>query len=152
MELYKGTIFRQVMFAEFERDMHKYSESGEILTNEFLSSHYLELVKKYFGKDVIIDENIQNEWMRIPHFYYDFYVYKYAIGLSCATKIVDGILSKKEGALENYLSFLKTGGSMYPADELKVAGVSVFDDDVYLNAINTFDKYIDSFREIYQKK
>ena len=151
MELYKGTIFRQVMFAEFERDMHKDVEDGEILTNEYLSTKYYELVKKYFGKNVVCDELIKNEWMRIPHFYYDFYVYKYAIGLSCATKIVDGILSKKEGALASYLNFLKTGGSMHPADELKVAGVDIFDDKLYTEAIEKFDCYIDSFQKIKKK-
>ena len=151
MELYKATIYRQVMFAEFERDMHKYVEDGEILTNEFLSSKYYEIVKRYFGKDVVCDENIKNEWMRIPHFYYNFYVYKYAIGLSCATKIVNGILNKKKGALENYLNFLKTGGSMYPADELKVAGVDIYDESVYKEAIKTFNKYIDEFKDIYNK-
>ena len=151
MELYKGTIFRQVMFAEFERDMHKDVENGEILTNEYLSTKYYELVKKYFGKNVVCDELIKNEWMRIPHFYYDFYVYKYAIGLSCATKIAHGILNKKEGALESYLNFLKTGGSMHPADELKVAGVDIFDDKLYTEAIEKFDSYIDSFKKIKKK-
>ena len=148
MELYKATIFRQVMFAEFERDMHNDVEHGEVLTNEYLSTKYYDLVKKYFGKDVVCDELIKNEWMRIPHFYYNFYVYKYAIGLSCATKIVNGILNHEEGALDNYLAFLKTGGSMYPADELKVAGVSVFDDNVYKEAIKTFDGYIEMFKKI----
>ena len=152
MELYKGTIFRQVMFAEFERDMHAYNEKGGILTNEYLCDKYYEIVKKYFGKDVYSDELIKNEWMRIPHFYYDFYVYKYAIGLSCATKIVDGILNNREKALENYLDFLKTGGSMYPADELKVAGVDIFSETLYTDAIKAFDSYIDSFAKIYNKK
>ena len=151
MELYKGTIYRQVMFAEFERDMHADLEHGEVLTNEYLSSKYYEIVKKYFGKDVVCDKLIENEWMRIPHFYYDFYVYKYAIGLSCATMIVDGILSHQEGALENYLNFLKTGGSMHPADELKVAGVDVFSEDVYESAITSFNNSIDSFIKIYKK-
>ena len=151
MELYKATIFRQVMFAEFERDMHKDVECGEVLTNEYLSTKYYDLVKKYFGKDVVCDELIKNEWMRIPHFYYNFYVYKYAIGLSCATKIVNGILRHEKGALDNYLAFLKTGGSMYPADELKVAGVSVFDDNVYKEAIKTFDGYIEMFKKIYEE-
>lgn len=151
MELYKGTIFRQVMFAEFERDMHRDCENGEILTNEYLSSHYYELVKKYFGKDVVCDELIQNEWMRIPHFYYDFYVYKYAIGLSSATKIVSDILSKKDGAIERYLNFLKTGGSMYPSEELMVTNVDILDENLYINAINSFEKYIDEFDELLKK-
>ena len=151
MELYKGTIYRQVMFAEFERDMHKAIEKGDVLTNEYLKEEYYKLVKKYFGDNVVCDELIKNEWMRIPHFYYNFYVYKYAIGLSCATKIVNGILNDEEKALENYLAFLKTGGSMYPADELKVAGVDIYDENIYIEAINTFNRYIKEFREIYKK-
>ena len=151
MELYKATIYRQVMFAEFERDMHTFVEKGEVLTNEFLSSHYYDLVKKYFGKDVVCDEVIKNEWMRIPHFYYNFYVYKYAIGLSCATRIVNRILNKEEGAIENYLNFLKTGGSMYPSLELKVANIDIYDDTLYKEAIDTFSKYIKEFKEEYKK-
>ena len=152
MELYKATIYRQVMFAEFERDMHAASEQGEVLTNEYLKDNYYKLIKKYFGKDVVCDELIKNEWMRIPHFYYNFYVYKYAIGLSCATKIVNGILNKEKNALKNYLNFLKTGGSMYPACELLVAGVDIYDENLYKEAIKTFDKYINEFRKIYNKK
>lgn len=148
MELYKATIYRQVMFAEFERDMHHDLENGEVLTNEYLSSKYLDIVKKYFGPNVYVDELIKNEWMRIPHFYYDFYVYKYAIGLSCATKIVNDILSGKEGSVDAYLSFLKTGGSMYPIDELKVANVDILDENLYIDAIKTFDKYIEEFKKI----
>ena len=151
LELYKSTIYRQVMFAEFERNMHADYEKGVILTNEYLSSKYYELVKRYFGPRVFIDEEIKNEWMRIPHFYYNFYVYKYAVGLSSATKIVNDILSHKEGAVKNYLAFLKTGGSMYPKDELEVCGVSVLDEKLYLEAIQTFDKYIDMFSDILKK-
>lgn len=151
LELYKGTIYRQVMFAEFERDMHASCEEGEVLTYDYLNEKYYCLVQKYFGKKVVCDKLIENEWMRIPHFYYNFYVYKYAIGLSCATKIVDDILSGKENAIENYLSFLKTGGSMYPALELKVAGVNIYDENLYLNAIKAFDGYIDSFTKILNK-
>ena len=147
LELYKSTIYRQIMFAEFERDMHKAIEDGEVLTNEYLSDYYYKLVKEYFGDNVVCDDLIKNEWMRIPHFYYNFYVYKYAIGLSCATKIVNGILSGKEKALGNYLSFLKTGGSMYPAEELKVAGVDIYSDEVYKEAIKEFDKNIKLFKK-----
>ena len=145
MELYKATIYRQVMFAEFERDMHHDLENGEVLTNEYLSSKYLDIVKKYFGPNVVIDENIKNEWMRIPHFYYNFYVYKYAIGLSCATKIVNDI---ENGKVDDYLSFLKTGGSMYPAEELKVANVDINDPALYTEAIKTFNSYIEEYKEI----
>ena len=145
MELYKATIYRQVMFAEFERDMHNDLENGEILTNEYLSSKYLDIVKRYFGPGVVIDENIKNEWMRIPHFYYNFYVYKYAIGLSCATKIVNDIESGKK---EDYLNFLKTGGSMYPSEELKVANVDINDPALYTEAIKTFESYIEEYKKI----
>ena len=148
MELYKSTIYRQVMFAEFERDMHYDYEEGNILTYEYLQNKYYALVKKYFGDGVVCDEIIKNEWMRIPHFYYNFYVYKYAIGLSCATQIVNNILSGKEDAVSNYLSVLKTGGSDYPVNELKVAGVDVFDDSVYLEAIKEFEKTINQFKKL----
>jgi len=148
LELYKSTIYRQVMFAEFERDMHHDYEEGIVLTHDYLQEKYYNLVKKYFGENVVCDELIKNEWMRIPHFYYNFYVYKYAIGLSCATKIVDDILSGKEDAVDNYLSFLKTGGSDYPVNELKVANVSVMDNEVYLSAINAFNDAIEDFKEL----
>lgn len=152
MELYKGTIYRQVMFAEFERDMHKAKENGEILTNEYLSNKYYELNKKYFGPNVVVDDLIKYEWERIPHFYYNFYVYKYAIGLSCASYIVTNILDGKKDALENYIKFLSSGGSDYPANELKIAGIDITKPDVILSAIKMFDETIDEFKKLYKKK
>ena len=149
MELFKSTIYRQVMFAEFERDMHKKHEDGEVLTNELLSKEYYKLNKLYFGDNVVVDDEIKYEWERIPHFYYNFYVYKYAIGLSSACYIVDGIINNKPNALENYLKFLKTGGSMYPADELKIAGIDVTKKDVIESAIKMFDETIDEFKKLY---
>ncbi len=149
MELFKSTIYRQVMFAEFERDMHKKHEDGEVLTNELLSKEYYKLNKIYFGDNVVVDDEIKYEWERIPHFYYNFYVYKYAIGLSSACYIVDGIINNKPNALENYLKFLKTGGSMYPADELKIAGIDVTKKDVIESAIKMFDETIDEFKKLY---
>ncbi len=148
MELFKGTIYRQVMFAEFEKITHDMKEKGEVLTYELLNNTYYELNKKYFGKDVHIDEEIKYEWSRIPHFYYDFYVYKYAIGLSAACYIVDSILNNKPNALENYLNFLKTGGSMYPIDELKVAGVDVTKSEVVESAIKMFDEVMNQFEAL----
>ena len=151
MELFKGTIFRQTMFAEFERDMHKKYENGEILTNELLSNEYYKLNKEYFGPNVVVDEEIKYEWERIPHFYYDFYVYKYAIGLSSACYIVDGIVNNKPNALENYLEFLKSGGSDYPANELKIAGVDINSSEVIESAIKMFDETIDEFKKLIKK-
>ena len=148
LELFRTTIFRQTMFAEFERDTHALKESGEVLTNELLSNKYYELNKKYFGDKVIVDDLIRYEWMRIPHFYYDFYVYKYSIGLSCAAYIATNIYNKTEGFLDKYLSFLKSGGSDYPANELKLAGIDVTKPDVINSAIDMFDDVLKQFKEI----
>ena len=149
LDLYKATLYRQTMFAEFEKITHEKRENGEVLTSDLLSDIYYDLVKKYFGDNVVSDDLIRFEWARIPHFYYNFYVYKYATGIAAASYIVDGILNKKEGALENYMKFLKTGGSMYPIDELKIAGVDMNDENVILSAIKTFENYLNEFIEIY---
>lgn len=149
LDLFKATLYRQTMFAEFEKETHKLREKGEVLTSELLSNTYYNLVKKYFGPNVLCDDLIRYEWARIPHFYYNFYVYKYATGISAASYIVDGILNNKEGALENYINFLKTGGSMYPLDELKIAGVNLNSKSVVLSAIKTFEKYLKEFKDIY---
>ena len=148
MNLFKATIYRQTMFAEFERDMHNLKEQGGVLTNEVLCDNYYKLNLDYFGPDVVVDDEIKYEWERIPHFYYNFYVYKYAIGLSCACYIVDNILNKKEYALENYLKFLSSGGSDYPINELKIAGIDVTKKDVIESAIKMFDNFIEQFKEL----
>ena len=148
MNLFKATIYRQTMFAEFERDMHNLKEQGGVLTNKVLCDSYYKLNLDYFGPDVVVDDEIKYEWERIPHFYYNFYVYKYAIGLSCACYIVDNILNKKEHALENYLKFLSSGGSDYPINELKIAGIDVTKKDVIESAIKMFDSFIEQFKEL----
>ena len=148
MDLFKATLYRQTMFAEYERDMHLKNEKGEVLTNELLCNEYYKLNLKYFGPDVVVDDLIKYEWERIPHFYYDFYVYKYVIGLSCACFIVDGILNKKDKALENYLKFLSSGGSDYPINELKIAGIDVTKKEVIESAIKMFDNFIEQFEEL----
>ncbi|MBE6152003.1 MAG: oligoendopeptidase F [Firmicutes bacterium] len=148
MNSFKSTIYRQVMFAEYERDMHALKEKGEILTSETLSNYYYELNKKYFGPNVVVDDVIRYEWERIPHFYYNFYVYKYAIGLSCACYIVNNILSGQDGALENYKKFLKSGGSDYPVNELKLSGIDITKSEVIVSAIKMFDSLIEQFKKI----
>lgn len=148
MNNFKSTIYRQTMFAEFERDMHALKEKGEVLTSQLLSDKYYELNKKYFGPNVVVDDIIRYEWERIPHFYYDFYVYKYAIGLSCACYIADGILNNKPNALENYKKFLSSGGSDYPANELKIASIDVTKSEVVESAIKMFDNLIKQFKEL----
>lgn len=149
MELFKGTIYRQTMFAEFEKTIYDLVEKDEVLTKESLCKIYYDLNKRYFGNNVVVDEDIKYEWSRIPHFYYDFYVYKYATGLSAACYIVNNILSGKKDAKENYLKFLSLGGSMYPVDELKVAGVNIEDPEVITSAIKMFDETIDEFIKVY---
>lgn len=151
LELFKSTIYRQTMFAEFEKKMHALKEQGEVLTNELLSKEYYALNKMYFGDGVVVDDLIAYEWERIPHFYYNFYVYKYAIGLASACYIVTSILSGKEGAKEDYLNFLKSGGSAYPEEELKIAGVDITKSEVIESAIQMFDEVIDEFETLYKK-
>ena len=145
LDLYKATIYRQVMFAEFERDIAKLSEDGEVLTSELLCDLYYELNKKYYGEDVIVDEEIKYEWMRIPHFYYNFYVYKYAIGLCCASRIVDNILNCKDDALDKYINFLSSGCRKSPLELLKDTDCDLSNSEVFDSAIKIFDDLLDEF-------
>ena len=139
------------MFAEFERDMYESHEKGNVLTSDYLNDSYYKLVKEYFGPNVYCDELIKYEWERIPHFYYGFYVYKYAIGLSAACKIVHDIENSSE-AISKYLDFLKTGGSMDPADELLIAGVDIKNPEFIRDAIKMFDETIEEFKKVYNEK
>lgn len=152
METYKGTLFRQTMFAEFERDMHAMCEKGTPLTRDVICGHYYKLVKKYFGKDVACDKQIANEWMRIPHFYTSFYVYKYATCISAASAIVKRIESEGDAYVSKYIDFLKCGGSKSPLDSLLVAGIDMTDPTVIGGAIEDFAACVKQFREIYQSK
>ncbi len=149
--LYKATIYRQVMFAEFERIIHSKKEEGLVLTGEEMCNIYYDLNKKYFGDKVVVDDLIKYEWMRIPHFYYNFYVYKYAIGLSCASKIVNDILSGKELAKENYIKFLSSGSSKSPMELLKDTGCDLTDSSVIENAIDMFKSLLDEFIITYKQ-
>ncbi len=152
LDTFKGTIYRQVMFAEFEKKIYELEEKKQVLTHELLSNIYYELNKKYFGSNVVVDDLIRYEWMRIPHFYYNFYVYKYATGLSSACHIVQRILNKEENAVSNYLEFLKSGGSNYPLEELKIAGVDMTKKEVVESAINMFRDYLKEFEELYKEQ
>ena len=148
LELFKSTIYRQTMFAEFEKKIYELRERGNVLTSETICKEYYELNKLYFGNNVVVDDLIKYEWERIPHFYYNFYVYKYATGLSAACYIVKNILDNKENAKENYLKFLKSGGSMYPLDELKLAGVDMNKPEVVESAISMFKETIEEFKTL----
>lgn len=125
LEGFRGTVFRQTMFAEFEHMVHVKAQQGEALTAESLTSMYYELNKKYFGSDVVVDEEIGLEWARIPHFYYNYYVYQYATGFSAATALSKQILEEGEPAVQRYVEFLKAGSSDYPIEVLKKAGVDM---------------------------
>ena len=146
MELFRATIYRQTMFSEFERKIYDKVKNDEPITADILSEIYYDLNKIYFGNDVVIDDEIRYEWERIPHFYYNFYVYKYATGLSAAASIVTRLL---DGSLNpnDYINFLKCGGSKNPIDSLKVAGVDLTDKSVISSAIDMFEKTLEEFKK-----
>ena len=148
LDLYKATIYRQIMFAEFEQQTHARAEAGEILTAELLCDLYYKLNEKYFGDTVVLDKEIACEWMRVPHFYYNFYVYKYAVGLSAASHIVSRIRAGEPGALESYFAFLKLGHTKNPIESLKVAGVDMTRTDVFDSAVAMFAGLIDEFEKL----
>lgn len=151
LELFKGTIFRQTMFEEFERFAYNLVEEDDVITSDKLCEKYLELNKEYFGNSVISDEFIKYEWEKVPHFYYNFYVYKYATSLSAACDIATRIINKEENALENYLKMLKSGSRYSPLETLKIAGVDMTDRKVYESAIKMFDENIEEFKKTYVK-
>ena len=152
MELFKGSIVRQTMFAEFEYLTHKKEQEGTVLTSEFLSNEYYKLYEKYSGHNMTSDKEIRYEWEKIPHFYYNFYVYQYATGLAAASYIAENIMNGDKEALNNYLKFLTLGGSMDPIDELKVAGVDMNNPKVIQSAMDTFKGLIEEFKNIYRSR
>ncbi len=121
----RGTVFRQTMFAEFEKIIHAIEESGDALTLEVFKTEYRKLLNTYFGDAIVLDPQLDLECLRIPHFYSAFYVYKYATGLSAAVALSQGVLSSESGAVEKYLAFLNSGGSKFPLDTLRDAGVDM---------------------------
>ncbi len=148
MEGFKGTVYRQTMFAEFEMKAHALAESGEPINAETLNNLYLELIKLYFGEDLVIDDEVQYEWARIPHFYSPFYVYVYATGYCSANAISQMILTNQENAVENYLEFLTMGGSAYPLEELKHAGVDLTTSEPIDIAIDKFNSVLEEADKI----
>lgn len=142
IEEFRTTLFRQTMFAEFEKLTHEAVESGEVLTSEWLSEEYGKLNRKYYGEKVSYDPQIAMEWARIPHFYRAFYVYKYATGYSAAAAISTKILKEGPAARDAYIEFLKTGESDYPIELLKIAGVDMSKRDPILQAMDAFEKLI----------
>lgn len=138
LDSFKGTVYRQTQFAEYEMLTNKMAEDGESLTAETLNQAYLELNKKYYGPDMVSDDEIALEWARIPHFYYNFYVYQYATGFSSAVAIAHNILKNGAPAVEQYKKFLSGGCSMAPVELLKIAGVNLEEPTAIQDALNVF--------------
>ncbi|WP_249870113.1 oligoendopeptidase F [Oceanobacillus saliphilus] len=148
LEGFRGTVFRQTMFAEFEHDIHVRAQNGEALTADKLTEIYYELNKKYYGEAVVSDEEIGLEWARIPHFYYNYYVYQYATGYSAATALASNILEGTDGSVDRYLDFLKAGSSDYPIEVLKKAGVDMTSKQPILDALDVFEEKLNEMEKL----
>ena len=148
LEQFRTTLYRQTMFAEFEKITHGLQEAGEALTAERLCSIYYDLNKAYFGEDICIDRPIEMEWARIPHFYTPFYVYQYATGFSAAIALSGKILREGEAAVEQYKKFLKGGSSMYPLELLRLAGVDMEQKKPVEDALLVFSEYLDEMERL----
>jgi oligoendopeptidase F len=149
LEGFRGTVFRQTMFAEFEHLIHQKLQNNEALTADLLSEEYYALNKKYFGEEeIVIDEEIGLEWSRIPHFYYNYYVYQYATGFSAATALCKQILEEGEPAVKRYIDFLSAGSSDYPIEVLKRAGVDMTSSDPIKNACKVFEEKLNELEQL----
>ncbi len=147
LEQFRGTLFRQTMFAEFEKITHEMVQKGEPLTWEVLNKVYRDLNCLYFGDDIVIDTQIDIEWARIPHFYNAFYVYQYATGYSAAIALSRKILQEGEPAIQAYLDFLSKGDSAYSIDLLKGAGVDMSKTEAIENAMKVFETLLDEMEQ-----
>ena len=151
METYKGTLYRQSMFSRFEARIHELVGKGETLTADLVCEEYYAIVKKYFGNAVVCDREIAYEWMRIPHFYYNFYVYKYATCICAASAIVKRIESEGADYVKKYIDFLSCGGSKSPIDSLLVAEIDLRRPEVITDAIEMFAETVEQFKEISER-
>lgn len=145
---FRTTVFRQTMFAEFEKIIHERAEQGEALTPQLLSEIYYDLNVQYHGKNMVVDKDIEMEWARIPHFYNSFYVYKYATGFSAATSFSKQILEEGQPAVDRYLGFLKSGGSDYSINILKKAGVDMSTPQPIREAMSVFKELIEQMEKL----
>lgn len=148
LEMIRATLFRQAMFAEFEEKVHFEIEQGKMLSAEELNDIYYKLNEEYFGKDIVIDENIKYEWARIPHFYTPFYVYKYATGISAAIVIASNILKKKTGYVEKYIDMLSMGCTKKSVELLKMVDVDLEDIRTYEGAIDFYKELIKELKKV----
>ena len=148
LDQFKGTVYRQTMFAEFEREIGRMAERGETLTADALCEKYLALNRLYFGPDMVSDEQIALEWARIPHFYYNYYVFQYATGFSAAVALADRILREGESAVADYKRFLSGGSSTDPISLLKIAGVDMSTPEPVNAALRLFGELVDELDEL----
>ncbi|WP_163860116.1 oligoendopeptidase F [Paenibacillus elgii] len=148
MDQFRTTVFRQTMFAEFEKIIHEKAEQGETLTPQRLSQIYYDLNVQYYGKDMAVDQDIEMEWARIPHFYNSFYVYKYATGFSAATSFAKQILDEGQPAVDRYLGFLKSGSSDYSINILRKAGVDMSTPEPIKQAMSVFKELLEQMEAL----
>ncbi|HYT37056.1 MAG TPA: oligoendopeptidase F [Ktedonobacteraceae bacterium] len=148
LEDLRGTLFRQTMFAEYEQQIHSQAEQGQPLTADSLSTMYRAINEKFYGGEAVIDELIDIEWARIPHFYYNFYVYQYATGISAACALVQQILHEGQPAVHRYLKFLSSGSSDYSIELLKKAGVDMTSPEPVRQALQLFDSHLTQMEEL----
>ena len=151
LEMIRATLFRQAMFAEFEKIVHDKTENNVMLSADDLNDIYYKLNQKYFGNDIDVDEQIKYEWARIPHFYSDFYVYKYCTGVSAAISIASKIINKEPGFVEKYIEMLKQGCSKKSIDLLKMVDVDLESKNTYKRAIDFYNQKINELNEILDK-
>ena len=144
----KSTLYRQTQFAEFEYEIHKIVENGGALTADTLSDTYYDINKKYYGEYITYDDEIRYEWARIPHFYYNFYVYQYATGISAASAFAKKILNEGKPAVEKYINYLKSGSSDYSLEILKKAGVDMSTNKPVLNCLDIFEEQLKEFEKL----
>jgi oligoendopeptidase F len=139
----RGTLFRQTMFAEFEKIIHSIEENGDALTLDFFKSEYHKLLETYFAENFVLDAELDLECLRIPHFYHAFYVYKYATGISAAVALSERVLSGESGSVDAYLNFLRSGGSKFPLETLRAAGVDMTTPAPIESALRLFERRLD---------
>lgn len=148
----RGTLLRQTLFAEFELKLHRFAEEGIPLTPALLKEEYRALNQEYYGSEMVLDSEVDIEWARIPHFYYNFYVYQYATGISAAHALVEKVLTEGKQATEKYLAFLSSGSSRYPLDVLRVAGVDMNSAQPVASAMRHFDHLVRTLEELVHSK
>ncbi len=148
LESFRTTVFRQTMFAEFEKIINEYLESGGAITADYLCETYKDINKLYYGPNMVVDDEIGMEWARIPHFYYNYYVFQYATGYSAAVALSEKILQEGKPAVDRYINFLKSGSSDYPLNVLKTAGVDMTTEEPVNNAMKLFSKLVDEMDKL----